>query len=150
MPSPPRPRLSHFTYVVTRHRSRLSGLDPAALSSAMLGALLIPTSQREADVHEAAPGAFAGAMVDPHAQGQQAEGRTAHAAAEGCLPSAHELGGRTYDLVMLLRHLCQLNPQPPAGRLTVHCRDSQYIMHVIIYIVLIYIIYKYCLNLYHT
>jgi hypothetical protein len=31
--------------------------------------------------------------------------------------------GRTYDLVMLLRHLCQLSPHPPAGEVLPHGRQ---------------------------
>lgn len=102
VPAPPSARLCHFTYVVTRHRSRLTGLDPATLSTAVLGALLRPDLTQGQEGHDSR------------------EGQQAFAAdVEGSLPCAEVLGGRTYDLVMLLRHLCQLNPQPPAGR---HCR----------------------------
>jgi hypothetical protein len=33
--------------------------------------------------------------------------------------SVKAMGGRTFDLVMLLRHMCQLNFQPPPGGLCV-------------------------------
>lgn len=37
-------------------------------------------------------------------------------AAAGLAESVEAMTGRMYDLVMLLRHVCQLNFKPPAGR----------------------------------
>jgi len=39
-----------------------------------------------------------------------------HLAAAGLAESVEAMTGRMFDLVMLLRHLCQLNFKPPAGK----------------------------------
>lgn len=113
-PTPSHPhRLSRLTYCITQQRRHLQHLDTHSLVEGVLSALRLSGGQAAAAAAAAGEGGQLPAQAA--AAGRQQPSHMQEAAAAGQQLSAQALGGTTYDLVMLLRHLGQLRVEPPQG-----------------------------------
>jgi hypothetical protein len=133
--------LCRLTYCVTKERSHLTGLDPCLLTSAVLQALplqdMVPGQQQQQQRKQQQQQKQ---KQQGHKQQQQKQQQVPSQGKNARLLSQQPvvqqgglglkaLGGRWYDLVMLLRHTCKLNFQPPEGEGGTHYLHFHSIIH---------------------